>query len=159
MNTDVADTLNRLQTLRAEYENLTKTVGVDLVKALAKDVFAKAPVITKLKWSQYTPYFNDGDECVFSVHGVRFYVGDETAEAAKKLKYYDAEYGMDIWGKVEKVIEDFGQVLTEDGARALFAFDQFCQQYDRDILLPCFGDHVEVIVTREAIEVEDYYHE
>jgi len=32
------------------------------------DVFIEHPTIQTISWTQYTPYFNDGEPCEFSVH-------------------------------------------------------------------------------------------
>lgn len=52
-----------------------------------KDIFATAPNLKSVSWTQYTPYFNDGDTCYFSAHtddleinGVSEYNDDEDNE-------------------------------------------------------------------------------
>ena len=35
---------------------------------IVQDFFARNPEFAGIRWNQYTPYFNDGDECVFNVH-------------------------------------------------------------------------------------------
>jgi hypothetical protein len=36
--------------------------------------------ISKISWSQYTPYFNDGEECVFTVSDITITVNKEFKE-------------------------------------------------------------------------------
>lgn len=33
----------------------------------ARELFQRIPEIEEFSWTQYTPYFNDGDECIFGV--------------------------------------------------------------------------------------------
>lgn len=57
----------------------------------AKEIFAKHPTVESFSWRQYTPYFNDGDECVFSVHSYPEINGEDVSDEsgpyndAKKL--------------------------------------------------------------------------
>lgn len=48
----------------------------------AIDKVLAVPGVTGLVWDQYTPYFNDGEPCEFSVHDVRVLLGNETADDA-----------------------------------------------------------------------------
>lgn len=52
------------QEARAEASRLAK----DAVNISVKALFGKYPDLISFSWTQYTPYFNDGDECVFSVY-------------------------------------------------------------------------------------------
>ena len=43
-----------------------------LVEGLAKNLFETCPEIKQVHWTQYTPYFNDGEACTFSVNDICF---------------------------------------------------------------------------------------
>lgn len=49
---------------RAEAAKLAK----DAIYNQAKVIFDQYPDLESFSWTQYTPHFNDGDECVFAVH-------------------------------------------------------------------------------------------
>lgn len=34
----------------------------------SRELFEKYPYLERFSWTQYTPYFNDGDECTFGVN-------------------------------------------------------------------------------------------
>ncbi|MBC2903190.1 hypothetical protein [Streptomyces cupreus] len=126
------------------------------------------PTIVEFGWRQYTPYFNDGDPCEFSAHGLWVRTtADEDAE----------EYELEMWGHrtLGKVTTEWADdpetkrrvVVSEtyegpDGARyrrckALGdAID--CGAFEL-VLLEAFGDHAEVTVRRDGIEVEFYSHD
>lgn len=38
------------------------------------------PLLWGFQWTQYTPYFNDGDECVFNVYDINAFTGDPEGE-------------------------------------------------------------------------------
>lgn len=59
----------------ADFNANYKKVRADFVKQLEPQFaevfasfFAENPNVGGVQWTQYTPYFNDGDECVFSVN-------------------------------------------------------------------------------------------
>lgn len=94
-----------------------------------KVLFDQYPELYSVTWQQYTPYFNDGEECRFrSGHTYP----DLNQKDGEDLKYNSKE--------------------SE-------AVKLFMASFDSDIMEFLFGDHVEVTVTREGIEVEDYEHE
>mgnify|MGYP003518103599 CR=1 FL=1 len=42
-------------------------------EAFVNDVFKLVPSVKRIVWTQFTPYFADGDTCTFSVHEPTFY--------------------------------------------------------------------------------------
>ena len=38
------------------------------LELFSKDFFKLVPLVKRIEWTQYTPYFNDGDSCEFSVN-------------------------------------------------------------------------------------------
>ncbi len=57
---------NVINTLKATYrEELQKELNV-----MVKEFFAVTPEIETIHWTQYTPYWNDGEECTFSVNEI-----------------------------------------------------------------------------------------
>jgi hypothetical protein len=60
----------------ARKEMQAKSTG--FVEAACKQFFDACPEVEAVQWTQYTPYFNDGETCEFSVHEKYFIlVGDE----------------------------------------------------------------------------------
>ena len=70
-----------LSTLKAEHANLQKQIfslqeqmrekSKDLMKAAFASFFEKySDAVENIFWNQYTPYFNDGESCEFSVYDV-----------------------------------------------------------------------------------------
>jgi hypothetical protein len=106
------------------------------------------PEVAALRWSQYTPYFNDGDPCVFSVGELYYKLvgGDEEAgdeeDGFEYLSSYGkpAEFAQQPW---YKALEELSSALSGS----------------EDELLAAFGDHVQVIVTKAGVDVEEYSHD
>lgn len=121
--------------------------------------------ITEFGWSQYTPYFNDGDACTFSVHSL--WVRTD-ADTDAELYDLDVDYGHPTLGKRpaaynrETNAREYGAYEGPDEARhdRCHALDKAIQsgEFD-DVLLDAFGDHAQVTVRRDGIQVDSYEHD
>lgn len=62
---------------------------------IIKLFFDECPKVQAVVWSQYTPYFNDGDECVFSVNEPCFITKNfDASDLENPYEYEDSdEYG------------------------------------------------------------------
>ena len=132
------------------------------IEPLLQQFIADNPQVAKVWWTQYTPYFNDGDECVFRMGDVYFvFVGDEDEEG-----YYD--FGNAIENGVRGYIYS-GKFEPAEYLPSLevcsVETQRACEQLSaelaglEDALKTLFGDHVKVIVTKEGVEVEEYDHD
>ena len=158
--------IDEIAKLNKMHEELTKKIREE-ASAILKPGLIKFlndnPKITAISWTQFTPYFNDGEECVFSVNDIQFQFSDMEEE------YTDGDEWSSLWGyeyaispkyhnkpgekpspdvlgsAVIKELAELNSNLTSDGMT--------------DALRAAFGDHVRVIVTRKGIEVEDYEHD
>lgn len=63
----MSERLQRLQQMQASYNQTVRAEGEAAVRELLQEFFAANPTIAAVKWAQYTPYFNDGDPCIFRV--------------------------------------------------------------------------------------------
>jgi hypothetical protein len=127
------------------------------------------PYIASFGWQQYTPYFNDGEPCVFGVSTAWFRTVDDSQDAGR----YDLEvdYGShptlgEIKGAYEGSYPNRRFVETEyvgEHESALRACKALSAALDGgefdDVLQANFGDHAQITVTREGIDVEYYEHD
>lgn len=134
----------RMASMKAEL----KALGEKLFKQSAEIFFQQFPEVESFRWTQYTPYFNDGEPCVFSVHDwytVNLTNGDQLEDVyySEYLNRRNAEAGNepDLETRVANTLHDLlGEV-------------------DEDTMLALFGDHAQVIVSRNGIDVEEYDHD
>lgn len=104
--------------LRSEFPNLLKPL------------FDKSPKISYIKWSQYTPFFNDGDECTFSSYARYAEIMDVVGE--------ELDYGDPAAKEIQKVLGSISDDLYKD----------------------LFGDHVEVSIHNDGtIEIKEFEHD
>src|SRR5690349_7857045 len=62
-----------LKKKRDEMEKEFQSLAGELFKEKASGLFEKYPTLKSFGWAQYTPYFNDGDECIFGVNDENIY--------------------------------------------------------------------------------------
>lgn len=114
-----------------------------LFKAVLDD-----PDVVKFGWTQYTPYFNDGDACIFGTWGVWVQRKDDQREED------DEEYRWN-W-EVSSYSYDGRPASPPHHVELANAIGS--GHYDM-ALLKTFGDPAEVTVTRDGITVEFYDHD
>jgi hypothetical protein len=155
------DTINKLIEDYAEAKAKFQKNAKDLLMQEFKTFFKEVPEIKVIKWTQYTPYFNDRDACVFGVHEPTFSNCEDsslvmnwgeldmnTSEAEEKgIFVFYGDYGIpdNIDAKARKKIEDINYLI--------------CNSSMREALEGAFGDHVEVTVTENGIDIDEYEHD
>lgn len=141
-----------------------------LLQALLDD-----DTIVEFGWSQYTPYFNDGEPCVFGANGlwvrtVTDMAGSEEEEDEGVSERLGVEYGHPSLGEMnwewrgapglrERVFVGYEGPDQARLERCL-ALNKAIESGNFDkVLLDVFGDHAEITVSRSGIQVEFYYHD
>lgn len=134
---------------------MSEQIGVEEFLRRIDAVFAHREV-ESIKWQQYTPYFNDGEECIFSVHDVGVKI---TGVAEDAGGYGDGYLGVyDVNPKYRGCPWDDGSL--PEGAWGVYpALEALGSEDWENIARENFGDHAEVIATREGFSVEYYEHD
>lgn len=125
-----------------------KTLGEKLFREGSQDIFDAFPTVKSFSWTQYTPYFNDGDECVF---GVNDYFRVELEDGTELEDVYDSSY------RNQRKIDAGEELDLEDNLGV--ALSELVSGIDNDTMKSLFGDHVRVTVNREGIDTEYYEHD
>jgi hypothetical protein len=147
--------------------------GKELLKQEFDKLFKANPRLTAVAWTQYAPYFNDGDPCTFSVHEFTFtsapleqvddlfgdfnYADSGDPEEGfyvrpSEYKYVDLPNGK--WEKIQlEVDQELGKI-----ADAVLAFqNEVC---DEDLFEDVYGSDAKIMVTRDGrTEISDANHE
>ncbi len=156
-----------LTQLAARAEALNKELKLNFKSALkeeAKIIFDKWPKLTRFSWTQYAPYFNDGEPCEFRINDLHNYKYGKFEAGA------DGECGATEWSNTEKDYKDWVSVFKEDAATEFESIEQ-SEELESDLndfissLNPLEStvravlDEGEVIVTRKGVTVEEYCHD
>ena len=126
-----------------------KVAAKAVLEEMAKDVFAAHPILASFGWRQYTPYFNDGEPCVFSAQTEYPDIKFTSRPDAEDNEFYDKR-------KYAKPVEAFPST-PEDVAGC--AVVDMLGVFDEAELLALFGDHQRVTVDRAGVTVEEYEHD
>lgn len=160
-------TIKQLKQKIADARKEMQLMGREALHSAFADFLAAVPEAKAIVWAQYTPYFNDGDSCVFGVNDLCLKL---TKQAYRDLKCQDyEEMDEDSEDEDEVDFDDYyecdsysfpreGSVPRADEIGALFT--EFVNGVsDNDLFLAVFGDHVQVKATRSGFETEECDHD
>lgn len=156
------DIVAQLKALKTEFVAASQVV----FKQQAKGLFEQFPTLEAFSWTQYTPYFNDGDSCEFSVRNdeplTKFAGQDKLQHNYYSTKKFviDTDSAPDKYGRqhhkyVEVELTDEQRAANATGA----AVNAFLRQFDEEQYKDMFGDHAQITVTKEGIDVDSYDHD
>lgn len=127
-----------------------------------KKLFEETPKLKSFAWSQYTPYFNDGDTCYFSANTDYLIINGEPEDDA----IWSQEKKVISWGtwnkekrtyegRIEQDNPDYDKELSD----SVENIKKFLSLFDNDFYQNQFGDHTLVTVTADGFRTEDYEHD
>jgi len=61
---------------KVEFDEMKRRLIEDFrasLNEMASNIFIAIPQLKTIHWHQFTPYFNDGDECIFNIRTMFFY--------------------------------------------------------------------------------------
>ena len=184
-------TLEEVEAKIAEYTELRKKLakenGGEAIAALFAPLW-EFPGITASSWTQYTPYFNDGDPCEFHVYAdempvwvnglkVEDYsipesIPNEWVDEAPSAYYTEPnrwsggdrmnewrEYQASKRAEYEAWKSNGWTTEMLDGLRdARREISRWLDTHE-DFLFDVYGDHVEVTVTPDGATADEYEHD
>lgn len=129
---------------------------------LTKTIFEDHPKLESFGWSQYTPYFNDGETCTFSVNTDYIYINGQPADEADWINETKiTNYG--TWNREKRQYEGRIEVANLDYdpelAKITDEVKEFLSNFDEDFFLSQFGDHAEITITAEGVSVDECEHD
>jgi hypothetical protein len=163
--TSLEERLEAITKVRNDLKKAEESASKDIVDML-KTLMKENPLIKAISWQQYTPSFNDGDPCEFTLSGPFIKFSNEVTGAGdhgvlddedSDKGFHDLQYDvnteffkskMDILNhediqQLEKTTSEVKKVMN-----SLFEME--------DSLHSMFGDGVNVVVTQKGLETEDY---
>lgn len=143
--------MSKIEQIVTEYTRVKKEFQEKASSAMKEaftDFFMNNPNVMGIAWTQYTPYFNDGDECIFNVNEAYFTLNNVKPEDFSGC--YDEENFHDSWSAKQNSIDHAAEVLN---------FWKELMTIPDEVFKETFGDHVEIYATREGFKVEEYDHD
>lgn len=141
----------RIKALKEEIKKETQ----DNIKEIFVFLFNENEWLEEITWSQYTPYFNDGDSCEFNVY-------ETTVNGCSiyKNSLYNENYGSHLGEDfTKKFIEKASPEIINKLENVLNIVEKFKNNIGDDVLLDIFGDHAQVVITRNGVQIEEVDHD
>lgn len=119
--------------------------GKSAFKVATKEFFDANPEVRAIGWTQYAPYFNDGEPCEFSVHDIYATTLDPSDDDFSAYDLVRGEYS-------------YGDEHEAKGAQV----DEFLRLLSKvpdDLYRSLFGDDAMIVMTRTGIDIDEYDHD
>lgn len=145
--------INNLQAALAAYntaEDQLYKITKEQVVALFQPFFEANPKVDAVYWNQYTPYFMDGEPCVFSVNEISLVSKELFKDACgtDAESYYNSDNMISEWDADEQYRPLF------DAANAIR------NPLPDKLLQNVFGDHAAITISRDGtLEVDECSHD
>ena len=144
--------------LKAEAQQMAS----DAFDSFCREIFEKHPKIESFGWSQYTPYFNDGDTCTFSANVDYISINGEYVDDSKWVNETTVvDWG--TWNRDLRIYEGRVEVPNLDYdselSKGADEITEFLRNFDNDFYITRFGDHAEITVSKDGVDVDEYEHD
>lgn len=156
--TDYLAVQQRINSMKTDFQQASK----ELFQEAAQGLFTTYPLLASFGWKQYTPYFNDGSPCTFSASvdypSIRFTTSepeDFDEDFEDEFSFYDYTVG---YGDNRKPKPNLTDAQRQELATAN-AVVAFLSNFTEEQYQLMFGDHVQVKVTSDGIDVDEYEHD
>lgn len=147
--------LSDLTEMKTIYLKTVRVSGEAMLKEGFIEFFAANPQVKAIKWRQYTPYFNDGDSCVFGVHDFEI--------AFFGIENDDDEF-INMWNLTisnELIHPQLIGIPVNKRQAIGESVRNFRKQFHEheDMFEIIFGDHATITATRQGFTVEEFEHD
>lgn len=129
-------------------------------EAFVTDFFKLVPSVKRVVWTQFTPYFNDGDACYFRVNDPTFYnfTMDENEDYRDEEDLQEGQYALDSWecSTYNTEHETYG---ISDSEFQVIKFLIHVINNNETFFEEIYGDHTEITLTSDGIKIEECEHD
>ena len=176
MVNSIKELKSKISKLNKQISKLEAQVSKESTKLATKgfkELFKKHKSLQSFSWNQYTPYFNDGEECVFSAYidYISINGSDETESSYDVRQFLDTlhnpkkeinklqkrieeqkkqKYPYDYLEEQIKAIENGSIEETRNKLAILEDIQEILSTISDDTYKTLFGDHVTVTVTKDG---------
>lgn len=161
------DRLSKIDQIREELAKAEESASKDIMNIL-KEMMQSNPLLEGVRWNQFTPHFNDGKPCEFNVYGpeFKFNLGAPmVSEDDDSHDDYHSEGWYEDYSVNDKFFDKRSDIINHKEVAALkktvkdvsIVFQKLSSMETQ--LQDMFGDGVQITVTAEGVESEDYDHD
>lgn len=128
----------------------------------AKQIIDSCPDLKSVSWNQYTPYFNDGDETIFSANTDYLKVNGDYVEDGDTLRP-TIVVNRGTWNREKRIyegrVENPNPNYNKNLSETVDKMTEFLGIFENDFYKTQFGDHTTVTITTNGVDTEDYEHD
>jgi hypothetical protein len=151
--------MTALESLKAELAAFAAKKEELIVKlrddfsSLVVPFFERSKLIESISWTQYTPYFNDGDTCEFGCNCGDL---DINGEYKYDVDWYDSKVGSEYYQNYQPDNSD----VDVDECLLIKEMEEALESVPEELYKDLFGDHARVTIFRDGtLKVEEYEHD
>jgi hypothetical protein len=161
-----------LQKQIKEARKKIKVEAQSIIKGVFDEFFEKHPNVYAIGWTQYTPYWQDGEECTFRVNEIKLFLSKDSQEEdeddyhegdqelLRDRAYYAKDGDQEELAKIDAKIAQAGGI---DAYKAIVkdfgVVTKILEAIENEYMEMLYGDHVSVLYTKKGVKVEEYDHE
>jgi hypothetical protein len=161
---DLKDRLSKIDQIRADLKTAEESATKDIMNLL-KDLMRSNPMLAAVRWEQWIPGFNDGDSCEFTIGDLKVKFSDDLVNKENSKdeeddnsneEFLDTDYQVEEFFKRQINILNHKE-MTQLKKSVNIANEVFAKlTYMEDQLESMFGSNMQITVTAEGVETEDY---
>ena len=170
----LATMIENLNNARNAYQAQLKEIGSKAKQAVAEFLAPNIPAGYAVMWTQYKPYFNDGDACTFSVHSPYLvelvkYEADgcprhfDDCDASHYLNSFAQDYGQGdrtVTSGVRSYQRRGIPLIDGYTVEQAKALGEAWDKIPEDLFEAAFGDHTRCSVNSAGVaEVTEHEHD
>ncbi|NDF17112.1 MAG: hypothetical protein EB079_03975 [Verrucomicrobia bacterium] len=155
---DLKQIRSQIKLLESQKQKLSEEVFDDFIKTIFND----SEELESFGWYQYTPYFDDGNVCMFSANTDYLLVNGQPVDESD----WYLEENITTWGVWDNSIKSYvGQIkeknikYNKNLSKLVDNISDFLSKFDNDFFLQRFGDHAIVTITKTGVQISDYDHD
>lgn len=145
-----SDLKDKMTEMKTQMKELGKA---EFTKVVA-ELFEKRPGLESFGWRQYTPYFNDGDTCVFGVSN------DPDNVEVNEVSGYDLPMDRTYTWNGPQIEKDAYYAERKEKLWLHEEVSELLKCFDDNTMMDIFGDHAQLTFYRDGThESVEYDHD
>lgn len=151
-------TLQDISKKQKELDDFIQEHGKKALSDSLSEFLNKYADVKCVKWTQYSPHFNDGDPCTFSVNEPELFFNDN--EGAEEEDEDDENEGYSSWrlGYCKEKNQENSSKITDEMIKDFDILSKLICD-NEDVCESVFGDGYEITATKEGITAKEYDHD
>lgn len=157
MNMDFNEIQEKMTNKKLELEFLLRQFNEKLKEEFHHLIaaFFEETGVQAVCWTQYTPYFNDGEECIFEINDIYYVLEGFNPEELENPYNYEDD---DLY-KIVPPYRRWSKDAVKHPLRDICDTFSDIIRMNEGLMKDMFGDHTAVYLTKDSVLTEEYDHD